>query len=120
MNASYILPVGTLALAAGGAGYDYDDPNRIIYYIAGLIAVAVVAQIGKGELDRGRIRKEIESKGGKVVSIEMPPLFSGRAGGRGDRTYEVRYVTRRGRTVFATCKTSMLSGVYWIHAGPPE
>jgi hypothetical protein len=120
MNAIYILPAGASALAASvSAGYGYDDLSPILY-IVGMIAVAAVAQITKGEWDRGRIRKEIESKGGRVVSIEMPPLFSGRAGGRGDRTYEVRYTTRRGRTVFATCKTSMLSGVYWIHTDPPE
>jgi hypothetical protein len=119
MHVIYILPAVAITLAAGlSTGFDSDETRPILYIFA-MIALAAIAQITKGEFDRGRIRKEIESNGGKVVNIEMPSLFSGRAGGRGDRTYEVRYVNRKGRTVFATCKTSMLSGVYWINPDPP-
>ena len=90
-----------------------------ILALLAVVALVFVIQVSTRNSDRQRIREHIESRGGRLISIDTPSVFSGGSGGRNDRTYYVGYVTPQGQTIHAACKTSMGSGVYWINETPP-
>jgi len=81
------------------------------------IALAFAFSVGISKQDRARIRENIESSGGKV--IEILKHWGWRYGGRGQRAYDVSYITSRGVHVKAVCITSGGSGVYWVSNHPP-
>lgn len=64
-------------------------------------------------MDKGQITSYVQEQGGLVVSINWSPFGTGWFGERGERIYQVIYHDREGSRHLATCKTSMLSGVYW-------
>jgi hypothetical protein len=88
-------------------------------FFAAAIGVIICIHVLTGKSDRKRIREHIESRGGQVISIEKPPLFSGRGGGRYERLYDVTYTTPSGEKFTVSCKTSMSTGVYWLREHPP-
>ncbi len=77
-----------------------------------VIATGLALRLIAGNLDRDRILESIESTGGKVLDISWNPLGPGWFGSQ-ERIYDVRFKTRQGDIMTATCKTSMFSGVYW-------
>ena len=81
--------------------------------LLGLGGVAVASRFVAGQWDRERIAAEVEARGGTVESIEWAPLGHGFLGERGERIYEVAWRDRKGRRQQGTCKTSLLSGIYW-------
>lgn len=85
-----------------------------------LIIGVIVLRIFADYLDRQRIRDHVEGSGGKILNISWNPLGRGWFGSRNERIYEVHYRAKNGRTVEATCKTSMLSGVYWTSDSAPS
>ena len=87
--------------------------------VAALIGLGIVIRIIADRLDRDRIREHIKNSGGKVEDISWNPFGRGWFGSRGQRIYEVRYRGRHGKIVEATCKTSMLGGVYWTGDSAP-
>jgi hypothetical protein len=82
-----------------------------------LIFVVMAAGIGiwifSSSLDRDRITDYVRERGGRIVSINWAPFGKGWFGEKQARIYEVVYYDDNGNQHFATCKTSMWSGVYW-------
>lgn len=77
------------------------------------IVVAIGTRLVVAELDEGRVRVYIEERGGKLLSAEWAPFGRGWVGERNNRIYEVRYLDSEGNEHEASCKTSLLSGVYF-------
>ena len=82
-------------------------------FIFGIIAVAILFRVAAGSIDHQRVREYVEGRGGKLLSCEWAPFGRGWFGEKSDRIYEVRYRDRDGNLHWATCKTSMWTGVYW-------
>lgn len=78
-----------------------------------IVAVVIGLWVGSMSLDKSRIEGYVRERGGRIVSISWAPLGKGWFGEQSDRIYEVVYYDRAGHQHWATCKTSMLSGVYW-------
>jgi len=89
-------------------------------YFFGLIGLLVCARIFAGCLDRSRICDEIATSGGEVLDITWSPFGRGWFGDQSNRIYEVTYRTETGRTLTATCKTSLFTGVFWSGDSPPS
>jgi hypothetical protein len=81
--------------------------------VAAGIAVRVVLHF----VDRSRIKDEIESRGGRVLSIRWNPFGRGWLFEKNERHYRVTYTDRSGADVSMNCKTSLFTGVYWAE-GP--
>jgi hypothetical protein len=81
--------------------------------IVAFVFVFVVIWLGSMSLDNDRISSYIKERGGRVISINWAPFGKGWFGEKNDRIYEVVYYDRVGNQHWATCKTSMMSGVYW-------
>jgi len=75
--------------------------------------VALVSWFASFSLDQDRIHSDVQSRGGRVVSINWAPFGKGWFGEKNDRIYEVVYYDREGNQRWATCKTSFWSGVFW-------
>ena len=88
--------------------------------IVGALAAMLGLRLVLDRLDRGRIREELEKGGRSVLDITWNPFGRGWLGERSDRLYEVTYRTQGGKTVTATCKTTMYTGVYWASSTPPS
>jgi hypothetical protein len=71
-------------------------------------------------LDRARIRSHVRGFGGQILKINWSPFGEGWFGDESDRIYTVTYRTKAGKTIAATCKTSMFSGVYWTSDTLPD
>jgi hypothetical protein len=65
------------------------------------------------DLDKARITDYIQRRGGRLVSINWAPFGKGWFGEKEERIFEVVYYDKGGNQHFATCKTSMWTGVYW-------
>src|SRR5438093_12230556 len=89
--------------------------NPSMFLIAILAAAAF--RVAMHFVDKNRIKDEIESKGGRVVSIAWNPFARGWFFEKNERHYEVTYVDRSGQTVSTTCNTSLFTGIYWAE-GP--
>jgi len=91
--------------------------------VVALVLMIVVVRLSAGVLDRDRIRRHIQMRGGVLVEAVWAPLGRGWFGGRGDRIYRVWYRDQQGNGRRAYCKTSLWSGVYFtedeiVGAGP--
>ena len=89
--------------------------NPSMFLIAILAAAAF--RVAMHFVDKNRIKNEVESKGGRVVSISWNPFARGWFFEKNERHYTVIYADRSGATVTTTCKTSLFTGVYWAE-GP--
>lgn len=87
--------------------------NVIVVAVLVGLAIRVIMHF----VDKNRIKDDIESKGGRVLSISWSPFARGWFFEKNERHYEVSYVDRSGQTVTTTCKTSLFSGIYWAE-GP--
>ena len=86
-----------------------------VILVGALTAVAV--RVVFHFIDKNRIQREIESHGGRVLSINWNPFARGWFFEKNERHYDVRYLDRAGTALSTTCKTSFLTGVYWAE-GP--
>lgn len=84
-------------------------------YIFGLFAVAaaICIRVVMHFVDKNRIKDEVESKGGRIVSIHWNPFARGWFFEKNERHYDVTYTDRSGVPISTTCKTSLFTGVYW-------
>jgi hypothetical protein len=82
-----------------------------------IISLSVVGRLYSGRFDRERIRKQVESRGGKVVDISWNPFAGGWWGPRNVRHYDVTYRTHRGAVISAVCATNR-STIYWRDIPP--
>jgi hypothetical protein len=91
-----------------------------------VIAVIIVIRLVAGGVDQDRIRRYIRERGGYVRHIEWTPFGRGWFGDQSNRIYTIRYVDGEGNEHHASCKTSVLSGVYLTEdriarrAAPPK
>jgi hypothetical protein len=84
-----------------------------LFALAAGIAIRVVLHF----VDRSRIKEEIESNGGRVISVRWNPFARGWLFEKNERHYSVTYTDRSGANISANCKTSLFTGVYWAE-GP--
>lgn len=71
-------------------------------------------------VDKSRIKDEVESRGGRVISISWNPFGRGWFFEKNERHYSVTYTERSGTTVVADCKTSLFTGIYWADGPKSE
>ena len=83
--------------------------------LVGALGVRVVMHF----VDKGRIKDEVETRLGRIVSITWNPFGGGWFFEKGERHYDVTYVDRSGATVTTACKTSLFTGVYWAEGPQP-
>lgn len=81
------------------------------------LSLSLVVRVAMHFVDKSRIKDEVESKGGRIISISWNPFARGWFFEKNERHYDVTYVDRSGATVSTTCKTSLFTGVYWAE-GP--
>jgi hypothetical protein len=81
----------------------------ILFVIGAVILIRALA----GGLDHDRVRRYVESQGGRVLEAHWAPFGPGWFGEKSDRIYEVRYLDRHGNERLAHCKTSLFTGVYF-------
>lgn len=77
------------------------------------IVLAIIIRLIAGAMDSDRVKEDIESKGGKLISKEWAPFGKGWFGEKNDRIYEVIYIDKDGNKHKAFVKTSSFSGVYY-------
>lgn len=75
--------------------------------------VAIGIWLAAMSMDKSRITDYVESNGGRIISISWAPFGTGWFGSKNERIYEVVYYDANGDQHWATCKTSLFSGVYW-------
>jgi len=85
------------------------DVSLLALAIMTVLAIRVVLHF----VDKSRIQRELESRGAQVNSIRWNPFARGWFGERGERHYDVVFTDSGGMTISTTCKTSLLTGVYW-------
>lgn len=81
--------------------------------IGAAVIVAIFIRLLAGGMDHDRVRRYVESRGGRVIDAAWSPLGPGWFGEKNERIYSVRYFDRDGNEHEAHCKTSMWSGVYF-------
>ena len=81
----------------------------IILAIGLIIAIVSIANV----MNKKHIKKSIEGKGGKVLSIKLELLPKGGLFERNETYYTVKFINSKGKQIEAMCKTSMSTGVFW-------
>ena len=81
--------------------------------IIGVIVLIVFIRLIAGSVDHDRVDQYIAERGGRVIHKQWNPFGKGWFGSENERIYEIRYLDKDGNVHQATCKTSMLSGVYF-------
>ena len=97
-------------------GAEMDRYHFFLLAIGAGLAIRVVMHF----IDKGRIKDEIEAKGGRIVSISWNPFGRGWFFEKNERHYSVTYRDRSGATLEADCKTSLFTGVYWAEGPKTE
>ncbi|HEY7218017.1 MAG TPA: zinc ribbon domain-containing protein [Candidatus Binatia bacterium] len=87
-----------------------------LHLLVWAIVAGLIWRITMHFVDKNRIKDEIESKGGRVISMSWNPFARGWFFEKNERHYNVTYMNRSGTTVSTTCKTSLFTGVYWAEA----
>ena len=77
-----------------------------------VVGIAIVIRLIAGSMDGDRVDDYVRTRGGKLISKHWSPFGRGWFGEKDSRIYEIEYIDADGNRHQATCKTSMLSGVY--------
>lgn len=77
------------------------------------LALAVAVRFVADRMDRERIRKDVDARGGQVLDITWKPFGRGWFGEKSDRVYLVEWADAAGASRRSWCKTSLFSGVFW-------
>ena len=88
------------------------DSSFFLVVIAAALGIRVLVHF----IDKSRIQREVEARGGQVLSIKWNPFARGWFGEKGERHYDVTFRDRSGNNISTTCKTSVLTGLYWAEA----
>ncbi len=78
-----------------------------------IIPVIIIIRLIAGTMDHDRVDEYIHSRGGRVIEKNWNPFGKGWFGSKQERIYEVKYQDKDGNIHQATCKTSVLAGVYF-------
>jgi hypothetical protein len=89
------------------------DAVGAVGVFAFVIVMGIAFWLFARSLDKDRITSYVHERGGRIVSISWAPFGKGWFGEKEERIYEVVYYDKAGNQHFATCKTSMWTGVYW-------
>jgi hypothetical protein len=82
--------------------------------VLSIVAVgAIISRSIAQNLDRQRIRDDVEKRGNEVLEIVWKRFGKGWLGSTNQRIYDVTFKTGSGKTMTATCKTNMFGGVFW-------
>ena len=84
----------------------------VVFLFLFAIGIAVLFRLAAGSMDGNRVDDYVRSRGGKLISKHWSPFGRGWFGEKDSRIYEIEYIDADGNRHQATCKTSMLSGVY--------
>jgi hypothetical protein len=85
----------------------------IFILIVAVISLVIFIRLIAGGIDNDRIDEYITERGGRVIEKDWSPFGKGWFGSEHERIYELKYEDKDGNIHQATCKTSMLSGVYF-------
>jgi hypothetical protein len=85
----------------------------VVLLVTFLLSAVIGFRLLLDRLDRGRIRAYVADRDGYVEEIRWDPFGYGWFGAPYNRIYRVTYVNRKGNRHVATCKTSILAGIYW-------
>jgi hypothetical protein len=88
------------------------DGSYILIGLVAAIGVRVILHV----VDKGRVHRELQARGAQVLSIKWNPFARGWFGEKGERHYDIVFKDRAGSTISTTCKTSLLTGIYWAEA----
>jgi hypothetical protein len=83
----------------------------------GIVLAAIAVRVAFHFFDKNRIQQEVETRGGRVVSIKWKPFARGWFFEKNERHYDITFIDGSGETICTTCKTSFFTGVYWAE-GP--
>jgi len=86
-----------------------DRLHVFILAIGAVVAIRVVLHF----VDKARIKHEVESRGGRVISIRWNPFVRGWFFEKNECHYSVIYSDNSGANISTNCKTSLFTGVYW-------
>ena len=84
----------------------------VVFLFLFAIGIAVFFRLAAGSMDGNRVDDYVRSRGGKLINKQWSPFGRGWFGEKDSRIYEIEYIDADGNRHQATCKTSMLSGVY--------
>jgi len=85
---------------------------EVLLIIPVIIILAIVIRLFAGGMDHDRVDQYISKRGGKVIEKSWNPFGKGWFGDKDNRIYQIKYEDADGKIHQATCKTSLLSGVY--------
>ena len=85
----------------------------VVLIFLAMVVEIICVRLASGSMDRDRIRAYIESQAGRLLDCNWSPFGRGWFGSKEERIYEITYLDREGNRHRATCKTSLLSGVYF-------
>ena len=77
-----------------------------------IIVLAIILRLIAGGMDHDRVDRYISERSGKVIEKSWDPFGKGWFGDKDNRIYQIKYEDADGKIHQATCKTSLLSGVY--------
>ena len=86
---------------------------EVLLVVVGIVGLALVFRLVAGAMDHRRVRAYLSERGGRVIHMHWSPLGKGWFGEKNARIYRVRYRDADGHIHQATCKTSLLAGVYF-------
>lgn len=98
-------------------GKGVTDAARGWLLLGGMVALVLALRLAADRLDRARIRRFVEARGGTVVDIAWQPFGRGWFGEKGERVYAVTFTDDAGRRQEARFKTSLWSGVWTDQLG---
>ena len=85
---------------------------EVVFIFVAVAFVAVVIRVVAGAMDHERLNGYVAERGGRVIEQHWNPFGRGWFGSQNERIYDVRYEDADGNVHYATCKTSLLAGVY--------
>jgi hypothetical protein len=86
---------------------------EVLLVVVAIIFLAFVFRLVAGGMDHGRVHGYISERGGRTIHVHWNPFGKGWFGEKNARIYRVRYEDADGNIHQATCKTSLLAGVYF-------
>lgn len=84
-----------------------------IALVALAVIVAIFVRLAAGSMDGSRVDEYIQSRGGRLISLNWNPFGNGWLGSKNERIYDIEYEDKEGNFHTATVKTSLLAGVYF-------
>ena len=92
-------------------------PSTSVLNLLGMLFVLFILRVVGDRLDRKRIHKDVDGRGGVVLDITWKPFGRGWFGEKSDRVYLVEWTDKTYVKHTSWCKTSLFTGVYWTEDG---